>query len=479
MIYEAKDLDNPEEHSGLRVLHAIKNAYLLARQTGYKSDEVKAQIRRLILNFNADSSSSFALRMNLVELMLNEKRIFSSADFVDIEHVCLKLAEKLKSEKRIHNAISIYELGEKVETRLGRKVHNWRKSVAVSFEALMNRHGSDSILSLYFCQHALRNYKMINDLNKIAELESRLAKLKDTVQFKEVKIDVDMARELERCKDFAKTLARRSPEEIIRFLMFEKEILPTYKEMEQLVKEETQKYPLISLFPTEIIDQRGNVPEHFGGDEEKKYHRILENYKIFLEISKMPLINSIFFETARAQKLTLSDLLNFFRKHSWFGKDLRRKIHNQVVDYNWLGVIAPSLNEYFTQMEYCYSSYGRPNFVLAIDSLTLKIEGLVRDICTFSEVVTFYMKTDKQNRSVTMEKDIQALLHEQKLKELIDEDDLLFLRFLLVEKVGYTLRHNIAHSFMLFNDYSINLMHLLIIALLKIGKYDFTNKQLN
>ena len=129
-------------------------------------------------------------------------------------------------------------------------------------------------------------------------------------------------------------------------------------------------------------------------------------------------------------------------------------------------------------MRYCFANPNySPNLVLSIDSLTLKIEGLIRDICQFSGVTTFYMTKDKKGRSIAREKDIHALLYEEPIKELFDEDDLLFLKFLLVEKAGYNLRHKVAHSLMLFQEYSINHMHLLILALLRLGKYDFVKKE--
>jgi hypothetical protein len=114
--------------------------------------------------------------------------------------------------------------------------------------------------------------------------------------------------------------------------------------------------------------------------------------------------------------------------------------------------------------------------VLAIDSLTLKIEGLLRDMCEFSGIATFYQTKDKKGRNIVREKDLHALLHEDKIKELFDEDDLLFFRFLLVEQAGLNLRHRIAHSLLYFREYSIDLMHLLMLALLRIGKYDFVKE---
>jgi hypothetical protein len=107
----------------------------------------------------------------------------------------------------------------------------------------------------------------------------------------------------------------------------------------------------------------------------------------------------------------------------------------------------------------------------------LKIEGLLRDICRFCGVTTFYMTKDRKGRNIVREKDIHALLHEEPVKGLFDEDDLLFFRFLLVEKAGFNLRHKIAHSLMLFQEYGVTYMHLLILALLRLGKYDFVKKE--
>jgi hypothetical protein len=71
---------------------------------------------------------------------------------------------------------------------------------------------------------------------------------------------------------------------------------------------------------------------------------------------------------------------------------------------------------------------------------------------------------------------LNALLHVEKLKELFDEDDLLFFRFVLVEKGGYNLRHNIAHSLIIFQQYQIHFMELLLLILLRIGKFNFKPK---
>jgi len=107
-----------------------------------------------------------------------------------------------------------------------------------------------------------------------------------------------------------------------------------------------------------------------------------------------------------------------------------------------------------------------------MDSLALKIEGLLRDLLFFSGVTTFYSTQDNKGRPIYREKDINSLLHEEKVKDLFDPDDLLLFKFVLVEKAGYNLRHKIAHSLILREEYQIDYVHLLLLILMRIARYD-------
>ena len=84
-IYEKKDKINPANHFGLDIIEIVKVVYSLSCQLNYKLDFVKAEIKRLIKNFNFKSSSSFALRAKLIELMLKSKKRFSKDDFIDLK----------------------------------------------------------------------------------------------------------------------------------------------------------------------------------------------------------------------------------------------------------------------------------------------------------------------------------------------------------------------------------------------------------
>lgn len=98
---------------------------------------------------------------------------------------------------------------------------------------------------------------------------------------------------------------------------------------------------------------------------------------------------------------------------------------------------------------------------------------MLRDLCEFNKINTFHLIKDKLGRTIAREKDITMLLHEDDVKRIIGEDDLLFFKYLLVEKAGLNLRHNVAHALIKYKEYNINTMHLLILALLRLGRYDF------
>ncbi len=72
-IFEKKTVEAPEEHFGFHLLRAVGNAFSLAYQTNYRWDEIKSEIRRLVIEFDFANPASFNLRRDLISLMLNSR----------------------------------------------------------------------------------------------------------------------------------------------------------------------------------------------------------------------------------------------------------------------------------------------------------------------------------------------------------------------------------------------------------------------
>jgi len=473
--YEEKDKSAPESHSGLYVLTSIEQAASLGTAVGYRVADLRSELRRLVREFNPESSSAFVMRLRLISFMAENKSNFPPECFDGFPDVCLRFGQKFFQTNRLHNAIDIFHTGEKVDRKLGLKTHDWTRSIAESYEGLMNERAESDLAVMPFCQSAIEQYREIGDAKKVAELEKRYGDLRSKQEFGKFSREIDLTQFRNQCRDVAQKLCAADPDTIISTLITDKSLLPRRKDMEKNAEELNKTAVLTSIAPVAITDQHGHTAEHFVTDDEKLYFRTIEQYTFSIQLEKQFLINEIFIAAIKKDKLSIYTVMQFFQKKSWYGKNIAKRLPGgETITYNWLNLIAPGLNDYFIQIQWHLSQPAYvPSFVLAMDSLVLKIEGLVRDICVFSGVTTFYQAKDKQGRIVVREKDINWLLREEPIKSLFDQDDLLFFKFILIEKAGLNLRHKIAHCLIYHPEYNISCIHLLLLVLFKLGRYDF------
>ena len=476
-IYENKDKNEPQANYGFNVLNSVEQASFLAFKVDYRVDDIRSELRRLIREFDYDSSCAFVIRVKLIEHMLKDKGNFPAYCFEGIPEVCLDFGQRLFKENLFNSAIDIYKAGEKVDKKLSQNTHDWNRSIAESYEALMNERSESDPAVVHFCQNAIEYYNIVKDEKKIQELEERYDRHRGKQHFQHFSEEIDLSEYRQKCKDIANNICSEEAEKILSILIANKSILPTLKDMEKRANEISQKTVLTNITPVSIVDRYGHVTEHFTTEDEIKYHQVLEQYGFEISLSKRILINEIFFKAVKDGKLNINSIMEYFAKRSWYGKNIKKIIPGGEISYNWLNLIAPSLNEYFIQMKanLLEPAYN-PNLVLPMDSLSLKIEGLVRDICAFSGITTYFLVKDKKGRNIVREKDINWLLREVPVKSLFDEDDLLFFKYVLVEKAGFNLRHKIAHCLMDYRGYDILNMHLLILVLLRLGRYDFVKQ---
>jgi hypothetical protein len=73
----------------LTLYWAVENAILLSDNIddATKIDLAKSEVKRLIVNFNPESTSLFRVRMDLLGLMIKEKKVFAKDDFIGIADV--------------------------------------------------------------------------------------------------------------------------------------------------------------------------------------------------------------------------------------------------------------------------------------------------------------------------------------------------------------------------------------------------------
>ena len=108
--------------------------------------------------------------------------------------------------------------------------------------------------------------------------------------------------------------------------------------------------------------------------------------------------------------------------------------------------------------------------------MVLKIETLIRNLCEKIGVATFKTR-QKGNDKLVMEKLLDDLLVDIKNSDSnhtgFDEEDRIYIKFVLSEKAGLNLRNQVAHGLLDINEYSFSNIIVILSIILKISKYSF------
>jgi hypothetical protein len=475
-IYEEKDSLFPNKNFGIPVLNFLKSAYFLAVTVNSHFNEIKETILRIVKNYDNQSNSVFALKYELIGVILKDRKIFGKDDLIGLDDLCSECCEALIAKDRRDFAIKYFELGEQIGNKLGKRSLKWQIRIAKSYETMMEQHieNQSYFAASIVCLDAISHYRKARKTKKVEELTKIYSKIKDKVPYEEFKAEIDISDHIKECKEFGEKVATHKSDEIIDFLIFDDTyLLPSLERVQARAKELDTKYPLSSILPTTVIDQSNHPSQHFR-DEDTHYHSVLEQYRIELEANNRFRIREIFLRALTANKLDTNVIVNYLKKNSWLGKNIpRHDPTGKITHYNWISLLAPSIDEYFRNVALYLLNLKNPmSFVLCLDSLTLKIEGIIRDFCRLNNVPTSSMKAD----GIVREKLLNELIDEDVIQERFSKEEIMFFKFILIEKAGYNVRHKVAHALMTPPEYSIDLIHYLLIIVMRLGKYNISKK---
>ncbi|MFA9289975.1 MAG: DUF4209 domain-containing protein [Solirubrobacteraceae bacterium] len=330
------------------------------------------------------------------------------------------------------------------------------------FYVLENDIETNSICSIIYLPMAIEAYEKANNQQKIEQTAVLLEQRRKSINLAKVEFE-ETSPELNKWwayveEETTSLVKKADSKNIYGYLILEK------------------------IFPGAELLYQDNKPESFnfisviGLDFNKNINKnpqIFNNYFFNFKNFSLEHIWLIFSKGIRNGKISFESLINHFKNYSWFGEDFTYlDENNEAQGFNWLELLSPSLKNFFSQIEIDIKTeqYNSENHILSIDSLTLKFEGLLRE---FSKIIG--AQTIEINENETKERiNIDKLLNNEKLKEVIPEEDIAFFKFLFTNK-GINLRNNVAHCFFSTKKYSVEIMLLLVVALLKLGNYKLSS----
>jgi len=205
--------------------------------------------------------------------------------------------------------------------------------------------------------------------------------------------------------------------------------------------------------------------------------KINRNYGILIQVIVLPVIRNVMLHGLIKEKFNGSLLFDYLR-NTWFGEKINRN-QMDTIDNNltWLDFLAPALHEFLSKFQFYAKNHIEYSYVLCIDSLVLKFEGILRDFIRLRGGVTTVMKRRKNNSNyqlILQEQVLEELLENPKITESFSEEDIALFKYVFT-KSGLDIRNNIAHCFYLSSKYTQDIAILVFLCILRLSKYYVTN----
>jgi len=438
-----------------------------------KSKEETLEIKNITTEFLNSNSPSW-LKCGVINTML-ENNFFSRDELISFANSILIWIENERpiSYSSIKNNL---EIALKLFQRLMLPTEKIYELLASNEDIILEQHPNDNDFVKYTTIGKKASYlKLAKKTTEYEITMIELTRLKQTIELKKISVSLDD----EDSKIFNDYLNKRSeailkfsPEMIFFYFSDNESLLVDPEENKERVKE-TYKNSLRSLVTTSIFDINSNFKK--SKDSDGYDLEMIQNYTISHGIKVESLFFKVFVSGIISGKINYYNIYNFLNEHTWYGMKTKRSIDSNELDENssWITLLSPGIHNLISQFELLVimNTNKISNFILSIDSLTLKFEGALRDFIKLSGGNTTIEKNGDLKEQL-----LDDLLDNPKIAEYFSNKDIALFKHTFTNK-GKNIRNNVAHSFMQFSDYNLQTACLVFFCLLRLGKYTLEPNQ--
>jgi len=318
------------------------------------------------------------------------------------------------------------------------------------------------------CLEAIRIYSKLENKQKVEELKQQYEEITRDMNFGVIQTSVDIEPFLNETQLEIAKFHELSTDECIQFLIYDKMFIPNVDFITSQARSTKDKGFLSSLVGYyNIFDQRGNLVKICRTDGEKKWNEIIRTYRFDMYFKTIKL-NLVLEDLITTNKISYKDISKYIMNNTWLSNTIKNKYE---MEYTYSNMINILLAEYFKIFDkhLSFIELKHTDFFMLIDSMTLKLEGLIRELFTLKNYPTIVPNNEE---GTAKEKDLNGLLHDENIKTFLDDDELMFYKYLFIEQEGVNLRNRIAHSLFFEQEYDMGLTHLIVLALLRLFKFN-------
>ena len=439
----------------------FKNLFVLSQKVNYKIDEI---INYFVLLLEGDKLNDFT-KYSLMEFIVeNGKRINSSITqtFFDYSNKSIVKLDLRVLESYLNLLVVLSQKLQLPKNEFHEKLGDYHISQ-------LKTEKNQGFIAHHYYANALEEYKKANNKEKIEQTSVLLEQAKKTIDLKKVSFELEdekVNNALNQWWDFTKDkttelIEKGNDKDIYGYLILEN-IFPKATTLNEEIKP-----VMLDLVSTMTFDINKNISKNKSG--------VINPYSIHINNFSIHHIWLVVSKGIKSGKISYESLIDYLKNNSWYGQDFTYLDTNKETQgFNWIELLSPSLQSFFiqTEIDLKKSSHNPQGYILAIDSLVLKFEGLLRELSRMIGAQTIEVKDNGTEERIGFDK----LLDNEKLRGLIPEDDIAFFKFLFTSN-GMNLRNNIAHCFFTTKNYTSAVMLLLIVALLRLGNYKLETKE--
>jgi len=296
----------------------------------------------------------------------------------------------------------------------------------------------------HFLNICLQKFISLGDNSeKINELKKLLKECNEnSMKYESSTITTKIEIPKEQIENLLNLLSEKSIQEILTFVAFHDDFLCSIPRAKKEAEETIASAPLQYLIDGVVQDRLGNIIEILDSPE-KKFKKTLYDLLDFHYVLLATYYLIPIFDLLQGKKeCDAVSMKNFFSQYDFFDND----------------------NLLF--LENGFKKYLEGDYVASIHILTFRFEAILRGVLYSLGVATSSTREGK-----TQEKPLDVILSEEKIRAGLGEDIVTFLDWFLIDKLGFNLRHKVAHSLLEYEHFRKDTNLLVIYTLLLFTRF--------
>lgn len=449
---------------------ALKIAHYKRKAPGFTNELERALLTAEEIHKEWEQAGKYLLR-NIIDITAIVIQYLSFAKpILDLDGFFQRNNAAVEEQVKTYTWGSIYIIDEniKLAKAIGKDIKALIRRKAQLYEKLAAERRKGDLAIITFIETALRYYQEIGDDENIQRLEEEFKKVKTEGEYGMVSSEL-MEEESRRIEKIIKEEVATKSEAQILETFVHCPMYSTLENVELMADKQKNEDSLFSMMGSSISDKFGNTIAQYPNNSEE--WAFLQAYEFQFQLGTQSLV--YFFRDAFLAGKISEISINSFLERTWLNDPIRRNYNNQLFAVVPLELIKPAIKHFLAELNRWKNEPGYiPDLILATDSLTLKIEALLRYMCDKLSISTFKLRDDDLVMERNLDEILASLEHE-KYNTNFQEDDRRFIKFVLSEKAGENLRNRVAHGLMDSFEYSFDKIILVFTIIMRLTKYTF------